>query len=36
MQVIGFTRREAFALAWATGRTLKRFNGRWYVGGITA
>ena len=32
---IGFTRKEAFALAWATGRTLKRVNGRWIVGGVT-
>lgn len=29
-----FTRREAFSLAWITGRTLKRVNGRWIVGGI--
>lgn len=35
MPIIGFTRKEAFALAWVTGRTLKRVNGRWIVGGIT-
>lgn len=36
MPIIGFTRRQAFALAWSTGRSLKRVNGRWIVGGITA
>jgi len=36
MPIIGFTRKEAEALAWYTRRTLKRVNGRWIVGGITA
>lgn len=40
MTVIGFTRREAWALAWAISQkkrvTLKFQNGRWIVGGFHA